>query len=142
MSPIYESERDRKAQQYAAKVLESHGWKVQTHPTKHTWDLTITKPRRPPILVEVKARDIDWGEYPDIFIDKPKADAIVAGGVGWLVIVPRDNLCRLTWLIPARLESYALDRRDVRPERDDPNDKGDIKYLVPLINFHPLYLLN
>jgi hypothetical protein len=149
--PLYVDDPAIKAEEakwrkHAAAVIESNGYEILWPRGKDAkvsrWDfeahnLILPPRKRPWISVEVKRRLGAWGDYPSIFLDVSKATALLP--VGWFVVVADDLRCRFAWITAARTGTWAIDTRAVQVRRGDRNDKADRKYLIPTVNFHPLY---
>lgn len=143
--PLYQSEVNTEVEDFVAALAEEAGFKVKRYSKTHLWDMTLWKARRKPILVEVKGRTFLWSAPPEagVFLDVSKAkgiadEATTKACASWFVVVDPGDVARFCWLQPRLLELCAVDTRDVQRHRNDRNDKGDAKYLIPTVWFHPL----
>jgi hypothetical protein len=152
---MYITEQDRAVQREVAAFLQDRGWRVQSHPDKWLWDLTamassLGKKPRPAILIEVKSRDWDWGEYDPkggVILDVAKANDIAAAarkeygyGTGAFVVVPKGDVdrARFFWLNEMSLASCKTGVMQTQVKRGDGPDNV---YFIPEGRFHPLGLL-
>lgn len=144
--PTYHSDLDAQTEKMVSDLLTAMGWKTIMMDTSCRWDIEATK-RGQLLIVEVKRRNMSWGAYPTIFIDKSKVDAMSkraerTDGVPVLVIVPNDMQPRFVRLVYPYLDEWGTNTIDVRPERRDFSDKGDLKYEIPTELFVPLETLS
>lgn len=138
--PTYYTEADGKIENLVRERLSAMGWGVNLTDVSSRWDIEAYKGGIS-LVIEVKRRFMDWGRYPTIFIDKSKVDAmrrrsIELNGQSILVIVPNDMIPRFVSL--GYVSAWRTNRADVRPERGDRSDQGDLKYEIPVEEFRPL----
>lgn len=155
--PLYANAKSRATEDFVQEWLRDNGWATARaeeiyKTTTHPWDLECKKPKlfmakkARHLLVEVKGRDMTWGQYPNIWLDVDKVEAITAGVkdfpdeacVGVFVVVDNNEDARFTWLIPNRITKWKTNKDAVQAGRGDSNDKADLKYEIPLIDFHTL----
>lgn len=158
MSPIHVAamQAAKETEDLVQEALRENGWATRQMPELHEWDLEAKKPKlfmakkSRLLLVEVKRRKLDWGQYPTIFIDVAKVtvmqaeaaaqttDMVTAAPV--FVVVANDLIPRFAWLTEPTVKRWGTNTKDVQAWRGDPDDKGDAKYDIPLLDFHRLSL--
>lgn len=138
--PTYHSEIDAHTERQIAEYLTRMGWQTRLMDVSCRWDIEASKEDKR-LVVEVKRRNMTWGQYPTVFVDKAKVDAMTKRasellGLPILVILPNDMTPRFVHLVPTG--DWGTNVIDVRPERQDQSDRGDLKYEIPIEEFSVL----
>jgi hypothetical protein len=129
MRPVYETGRDLKKEQAVASIFKSR-WNMDMHKTAKFYPvdfLLYSDKYKRWMLVEVKCRNIRWGEYPDIILSHEKVSQVLPHlhtGLGFMFVVAAlDKIGIFTMLSGSRIAEYSINMSG----RMDRGDKADIE---------------
>ena len=140
--PLYQTRHDRKAEAIVRDWFLSEGWDASITKKVCRWDIEAQNGDKR-LLVEVKRRLMQWGQYDTIFIDVDKVNAMLEASTSQdasavFVVIPNDMKPRFVMLSPANIEKWGTNTTAVQVDRGDPADVADLKYDIPISDFRPL----